>query len=390
MMDVARIAQAIREAGLTGWLFYNQFHRDEISDLALGIPRATHNSRPWAYLVPAEGEPTRIVHAIEPGILDHLPGRLVRCTARDELFAALGAAVGPGARLAAQYSTAFPVSSFPDHGTAELVERLGIRLVSSEELIVDCLGTIDEEGEGSHRRAALALHDVVREVWKRIRSAFAGGGSVHESDAVEWIAGLIAEAGLETDGPVLVAAGEASADPHYEPVGRGRLLRPGDVVQLDLWARQPGERSVYADISWVGVLTAQPTAEQARVFDAVASAREAAAAAIDAGLAAGITGAEVDRTVRELIGSLGYAGGLRHRTGHAIGTRVHGYGVNLDGVEFPDHRRLREGSCFSIEPGIYLARFGMRTEVDGIVLGGRLELTGGPRQQRLLDLGGGA
>jgi Xaa-Pro aminopeptidase len=161
-------------------------------------------------------------------------------------------------------------------------------------------------------------------------------------------------------------------------------------VQLDLWAREPGERSIYADISWVGVLAARPTAEQARVFDAVAGARGTAAAAIDAGLASGITGGDVDRAVRGHIGALGFADGLRHRTGHAIGTRVHGYGVNLDSVEFPDHRRLREGSCFSIEPGIYLDRFGMRTEVDGIVRGGRLALTGGPPQGRLLDLGGDA
>ncbi len=390
MTDIARIARAIREAGLSGWLFYNQFHRDEISDLALDIPRATHNSRPWAYVVPAEGEPIRIVHAIEPGILEHLPGRLVRCTARDDLFAAIGAALGPGARLAAQFSAAFPVSSFLDHGTAQLIERLGIRLVSSEELIVDCLGTLDPEGIASHRRAALALHAVVHSAWARIRSAVAAGEAVHEADAQEWIAGLFAEAGLVTDGPALVAAGEASADPHYEPVGRGRELAPGDVVQLDLWAREPGERSVFADISWVGVLAPRPTAEQVRMFDAVVSAREAAVAAIEAGLASGLSGADVDRVVRDLIGGMGFAGGLRHRTGHAIGTRVHGYGVNLDSVEFPDHRRLREGSCFSIEPGIYLDRFGMRTEVDGIVRGGRLELTGGPRQQRLLDLGGGA
>ena len=123
----------------------------------------------------------------------------------------------------------------------------------------------------SHRRAAFALHTVVHSAWARIRSAVAGRGAVHEADAQEWIAGLFAEAGLVTDGAALVAAGEASGDPHYEPVGRGRRLAPGDVVQLDLWAREPGERSVYADISWVGVLAARPTAEQERVFAAVVS-----------------------------------------------------------------------------------------------------------------------
>lgn len=391
MADVAqRIARPVREAGLDGWLFYNQFHRDEISDLALDVPRSAHNSRPWAYVVPADGEPTRIVHAIEPGILAHLPGRLVRCTARGELFAAIGAAFAPGARVAAQFSSAFPVSSFLDHGTAVLVERLGIRLVASDELVVEYLGTLESDGEASHRRAALALHDVVHAAWTRIGAAVAAGRAVHEADVSDWIAELVAEAGLEADEPALVAAGESSADPHYEPVGRGRRLAAGEVVQLDLWAREPGERSVFADISWVGVLAPQPTPEQARVFAAVLAARDRAAAAIDAGLAAGITGAEVDRIVRELLGGLGYAGGLRHRTGHAIGTRVHGWGVNLDSVEFPDHRRLREGSCFSIEPGLYLERFGMRTEVDAIVRAGRLALTGGPPQRRLLDLGDGA
>jgi len=390
MTDVAGIARAIREAGLSGWLFYDQFHRDEISDLVLDVPRTVHNSRPWAYVVPADGEPTRIVHAIEPGILDHLPGRLVRCTARSELAAGVAAAVGPGARLAAQFSTAFPVSSFLDHGTALLLERAGVRLVSSEDLVVGCLGTLDPNAEASHRRAALALHGVVHAAWHRIRSACTGGAAVDEADAQEWIAELVGAAGLVTDDPPLVAAGEASADPHYEPVGRGRRLMPGEVVQLDLWAREPGERSVYADISWVGVLSPRPSAEQERVFDAVAAAREHAAAAIGAGLAAGITGEEVDRTVREFLAGRGFSAGLRHRTGHSIGTRVHGFGVNLDSVEFPDHRRLREGSCFSIEPGIYLERFGMRTEVDGLVRGGRLALTGGPPQVRLLDLGADA
>jgi hypothetical protein len=387
MLDVARTARAIREAGLSGWLFCNQFHRDEVADLALDVPLTAHNSRPWAWILPADGEPTRVVHVIEPGILAHLPGRLVRHASREEFVAAVARALPEAARVAAQWSESFPVISFLDHGTARRLEHAGLRLASSEDLVAATLGALDAEGEASHRRAALALHGVVAGTWDRVRAAFGAGRTVREGDVQEWIAGLCAAAGLEGDGPLLVAAAGGSADPHYEVAGRGRVLARGDVVQLDLWAREPGERSVYADISWVGVLAPRPTGEQERAFAAVVAAREGAAAAIRAGLAAGISGAEVDRAARAIVAAHGFAHGLRHRTGHSIGTRVHGFGVNLDSVEFPDGRRLGEGACFSIEPGVYLGDFGMRTEVDAIVRGGRLEITGGPPQERLLDLG---
>ncbi len=391
MDDVASIARAIREASLPAWLFVNQFHRDEIADELLGVVHSVANSRPWACVVAADGTVTRIVHAVEPRILDHLPGAAVRYVARGELLDALGRILAKGTRVAAQVSSSFPVCSLLDHGTALLLEAQGIHLVSSEDLVVDCLGTSGEEGAASQERAIRVLEAAVREAWGRVESATSRGEVVREGEVGRWLSDYVTGHGLKSDSPPIVAVGPGSADPHYAPEGDGRELAAGSVLQLDLWGKEPSPGAVYGDISWIAVMGSRPTSEQQRVFEAVVEAREAVIAFIGNRLAAGapVEGREVDEAARERIAALGLASGLRHRTGHAIGARVHGYGVNLDSVEFPDHRRLREGSCFSVEPGIYLEGFGMRTEVDARIEGGRLVVGGGPRQERLLTLGSG-
>ncbi len=164
------------------------------------------------------------------------------------------------------------------------------------------------------------------------------------------------------------------------------MLGPGDVVQFDVWAKERSPGAVFGDISWAGVLAPEPGPEHQAVFETVVAAREAGLDFIRGRLGSGaaVSGAEVDRVVREVISGRGYAGGIRHRTGHSIGERVHGFGVNLDSVEFPDDRLLREGSCFSVEPGIYLEEFGVRTEIDAYISAGSLVACGGERQTRLL------
>jgi Xaa-Pro dipeptidase len=180
-----------------------------------------------------------------------------------------------------------------------------------------------------------------------------------------------------------------TADPHYDPEKGGAILQAGDTVQFDIWARQKTPGAVFADISWVGVCAGSPTPRQLEVWTALHRAREAAVSFLVTRLAGGRnpSGAEVDTAARQELLSRGFAAGIRHRTGHSIGARVHGYGVNLDSVEFPDERPLPEGACFSVEPGLYLEDFGMRTEIDCCIAGGRLLVTGGKRQDRLLTLG---
>lgn len=388
MLDIDKARKAIREENLDGWLLSNVFHRDEIADLILGVPRDKTNTRPWICILSPDRPPLKIVHRIEAGILDHVPGESVSYYTRDQLKEALSGGIMRGGRLAADFSVGIPVGSYLDHGTALLLESVGAALAPAEGLVARYLGTLDEEGIRSHEAAARVLYAAIADAWSRIREDVRRGRAVREGDVSGWITTAFEAAELETDGSPIVGAGVHTNDPHFATDGAGAVLSAGDVVQFDIWAKKKTPGAVYADISWVGVCAESAFAAAEHAFAAVRDAREAAIALLERRFSEGVPlcGAEVDRAARAVLIERGYEPYIRHRTGHSIGARVHGYGVNLDSIEFPDERLLTEGSCFSIEPGIYREDFGMRTEVDCIIRGGRPVVTGAARQTRLLTL----
>jgi Xaa-Pro dipeptidase len=393
MLEIEKPRTAIREEGLSAWLLFNVFHRDEIADIVLDVPRERTNTRPWICILFPDRPAVKIIHHIEASILDHVPGRTLLYSTREEYTAALSQSLPRGATVAADFSEAIPVGSFLDHGTALLVEACGCKLAPAENLVARCLGTLDSEGAQSHAEAAVVLYSAVREAWGLVKGrlgADAGNPhALHEGELRDLISRMFADAGLVSDAPPMVAFGAHSSDPHYSTQGAGAAVKAGDVIQFDIWAKKDSPGAVYADISWVGIAAREASPEQERVFKALVSAREEAIAVLTRGLSEGrgVRGAEVDAAARGKLAALGYGDFIRHRTGHSIGGRVHGYGVNLDSAEFPDTRVIPEGACFSIEPGLYLPAFGMRTEIDCLIRGGKLEVTGGKRQQALLVLG---
>jgi Xaa-Pro dipeptidase len=387
MPAIDPIGKTLRDLDLGGWMLSNVGHRDEVADAVLGVPRDRSNSRPWTCFLYPDRAPVKIVHRIEQGILDHVPGATVPYSTHEERAAALSAAIPRGSRLAADYS-AVPVGSFLDHGTALLLRSLGADLWPADDLVARCLGALDDEGRRSHEAAARVLYAAVAGAWARLRAGMRDGRALTEGDVQEWLLEALEAAGLQTDAPPIVGAGRHTADPHFQVVGRGAPIGRGDAVQFDLWAREKGPGAVYADISWVGVCAAAPSEDDRALFDAVRAAREAALSLLDRRLASRepVSGADADRAARAALVQRGLGAFIRHRTGHAIGGRVHGFGVNLDSVEFPDERLLVEGACFSVEPGVYREERGMRTEIDCLIHDGRLLVSGGPRQDRLLTL----
>jgi Xaa-Pro aminopeptidase len=379
--DLRRIQEAIRGENLDGWLFCNFHHRDRLADEILHINRNDTNSRLWFYAVPAEGEPLGIVNAVEPNILDRLPGNKTEYHGREELLGALKTLGGK--RWGVHVSDTLPMVSYLDRGTATMLESAGLELASAAGLIQRFKGLLDEEGIASLERAAAALYDAVDLTWETARKAWLDKQPLSEGDLLRVMSAAIESRGLITDHPPIVAAGANAGNPHYAVEGAGAPVREGDVVQFDLWAKEKDPRSIYADISWIGVFAPAPAPEQEKAFKELISVREGVYGYIADAIAAGraISGAMADAHARNALETLGYGPALKHRTGHGIDTQCHGSGVNIDCWEFPDHRPILEGSCFSLEPGIYFSGFGMRTEIDVYIKDSRAVISQGERRQ---------
>jgi Xaa-Pro aminopeptidase len=390
MLDLAGMREAIRHEGLGGWLFSVTRGRDILSLSILGLDTEKKSSRPWYYLIFPEGEPLKIVHGIESGALAELPGETVAYSSRRELITILsGIAQKAGEKkVACQYSPELPIISYLDHGTALLLGEAGLHICSSAVLIQRFRGLLDEEGTASHNRAAVHLCEIVETVWERLRQLFAAKTPVYEGDLRDWILDEFTTRGLFTSSSPVAAAGAHSGDPHYGPSGRGALIEADQVVQLDLWAKETKPGGIYADISWVGYTGKEVPPAIQKDFIALVAVRDKTLEFIAKGLTedGGVTGSEIDEYTRGLLIDGGYESGLRHRTGHGIDTECHGSGVNLDCVEFPDKRYVLDGSCFSIEPGIYFSSYGLRTEINAYAAEGKLYVSGKKPQSEFLTL----
>jgi Xaa-Pro aminopeptidase len=375
-LDLNGIQEAIRRENLDGWLFCNFQHRDILADTMLNISGDAVNSRLWFYVVPARGEPFKLVHAVEAGILDGLAGPKALYVSREDLSAALRPLGGK--RWAVHCSDTLTAISFLDAGTAAFLEKTGLMLVSAAPLIQRFRGLLDADGIASHERAVDQLYGIVDLVWGQVRRAYVEAIAFCEGKLRELLLEEMDRRGLVTGHPPIVAAGVNSGNPHYDFTGGGSPIREGDVIQLDLWAKEKTPGAIYGDISWVGVFAKEATAEAEQCFADLVSAREGACRFIGTELAAGrdVSGAMVDRETRKLLTARGYGEAMKHRTGHGIDTACHGSGVNMDSVEFPDFRLLLEGACFSLEPGVYFPGFGMRTEIDVYIARGKPVISG--------------
>ncbi|HEY3990113.1 MAG TPA: M24 family metallopeptidase [Acidobacteriaceae bacterium] len=368
-MQLDAIQAALREAQLDGWLFYDHHHRDPIAYRILGLSEGLHITRRWYYFVPASGEPRKLVHRIESLRLDPLPGKAQVYSSWQELEAGLRHMLGGTERIAMQYSprNAIMYVSMVDAGTIEVLRELGKTIVSSADLVSRFEAVLTPEQEKSHYEAQDKLDAILeggfREIGRRVRSS----AGTTEYEMVQWFQRAMADGGLVWEHGPNVSVNANSADSHYEPTaGTHAPIRSGDFLLIDIWARPERENTTFYDITWTGVVDREPTAQEQAVFDTVRSARDAAIAKIQQAFAAGkpIAGWEADDAARAVIRDAGYAEYFTHRTGHNIATELHGNGAHLDNLETHDERLLLPHTCFSVEPGIYLKDFGIRSEVN--------------------------
>jgi Xaa-Pro aminopeptidase len=384
-MNTEAIQAAIREAGFDGWLFYDHHHRDPIAGRILGLDEKAHITRRWYYFVPAAGEPRKLVHRIEQGRLDSLPGTKTQYSSWQELAAGLEAMLAGAHRLAMQYSpnNAIMYVSMVDAGTVEFLRGLGKEIVSSADLVSQFEAVLSEEQVASHTVAQRAIDAILAEGWReigrRLRPSSGGAGLLTEFDHLQWLSEAMHREGLVWENGPNVSANANSSDSHYEPTAeRSAAIREGDFVLIDIWGRLDQPASVFYDITWTGVVGREPTGREQQIFEIVRNARDAAIAAVESAFAEGraIQGFEADDAARGVIRAAGFGEFFTHRTGHNIAQELHGSGAHLDNLETHDERRLLPHTCFSVEPGIYLPEFGVRSEVNMLTAPGKAWVTG--------------
>ncbi len=378
-MDVQQIQSSLKELRIDAWLLYDFHGSNPIARHVVGLGADRFATRRWFGLIPAEGEPIWLHHAIEAHLFAGLPGRRVRFVGFSELRDRLREILKGKKRVAMEYvpGGSIPYVSRVDAGTIELVRDVGPEVVSSADLVQLCEARWSAEGLASHRRAAQGLKEVLDATYEEIRTAIGRGRSIDEYGIQQFMGEQFRSRHLHYDPPI-VAVNANSGNPHYEPLPEGSApIRKGDLLLTDLWCREEAEGSIWADITWMSYLGAKVPDRQQEIWEIVAGARDAAVAFLKKGVAAGksIRGAEVDAVTREHIHSRGYGEYFLHRTGHSIGFEVHGNGCNVDGLETIDERRLIPRTGFSIEPGIYLKEFGVRSEIDVYMDEGSIEVT---------------
>ena len=390
-MNLDAIQSALREQNLDGWLFYDHHHRDPIAYRILGLSESAHITRRWFYLIPSAGEPRKLVHRIEQGRLDSLPGSKAMYSSWQELEAGIAKLLDGYQRLAMQYSprNAIMYVAMVDAGTIELLRDFGKTIVSSADLVSHFEAVLSEAQIASHYEAQRAIDEVLaegfKEIGRRVRPANGSAAGATEYAMVEWLSEGMRRAGLTWENGPNVSVNENSADSHYEPTAAAsKQIREGDFVLIDIWGRKDRPGSIYYDITWTGVIGREPNARERFIFDTVRNARDAAIERVKDAFAhrRPISGWEADDAAREVVRRAGFADAFTHRTGHNIATDIHGNGAHLDNLETHDERQILPFTCFSVEPGIYLPEFGIRSEVDMITDSDKAEVTG--RVQREL------
>jgi Xaa-Pro dipeptidase len=382
---IQRIQSTLRALDIDAWLFFDHHHRDPIAYQVLHLELEQMATRRWYYLIPKEGEPHSLVHRIESRILDKLPSHKHIYSGWRTHQEGLASLLFGLKRVAMQYSPgcAIPYVSMVDGGTLELIRSFGVDIVSSADLVQIFHATLTEAQIESHYAAGRKMDTLRAAAFAEVSAALASGRTLTEWQLHTWLRNAFDREGLFTDHGPIVAVNAHAADPHYEPTeASSSPINPGDLLLVDMWAKLTTPNSVYYDITWTGYCGSDVPTEMDNVFSIVKAARDAAAARAAIRPAQGF---EIDDACREVITAAGFGEYFVHRTGHSITDNVHGTGANMDNLETHDERQILANTIFSVEPGIYLKDFGIRSEFNVLAKEDTAVVTG-EIQQSLLRL----
>jgi Xaa-Pro aminopeptidase len=361
---VERVQAALCDQGLDGWLLYEFHHLNPIPVTLLGLGKTTRRA---FVLIPAEGEPVAMIHAIEASSWRHWPFGRKSYSGWKDMEEQIAELVEGRARLAMEVSpgAAVPTLDYVPAGIAGVLLGHGVEISSSGDLISQFHSVLSDKQLDDHRQASEIVKDVARRAFDFAADAIRADAPTTEGAVSKWIVLELNAAGLVDQASCIVAIGPRASDSHYAPIRDGEMIKRGDLLLIDLWGSFEG--SVAADQTWMGIMASSVDTRTQEIWEAVRDARDAAVTFLQERSDAGeeVRGFEVDDVSRAVITERGYGEYFVHRTGHSIDTDLHGSGPNLDNLESRDDRRLLPGVAFSIEPGIYITDdIGVRSEIN--------------------------
>lgn len=386
---IISIQKTLRDYGIDGWLFYDYENRDPIAYKVLSIDQSKLTTRRWYYLIPADGIPIKLVHAIEKERLSELPGSTIVYSSWAELHGRLVRMLKGCKRVAMQYSpyNDLPSIAYVDAGTIELVRSFNVEVISAANLIQLFVAKLSEENMILHKKAGEKVQRIKDMAFDLIFDAVKSGKKITEYAAQQFILEEFAKENLTCEGlNPIVAVNSHAANPHFEVTPNNTYeIKKEDRILIDLWAKIDVPTGVYYDITWCGYLGKRHPKKYVEMFNIVVQARNLAKNFISERLEKGerVLGWEVDDVSRRYISGKGYGDYFTHRTGHSIDTKVHGSGVNIDNFETRDQREITPCICFSIEPGIYKGDIGVRSEISVLIDNNR-KVVVGEEQERLI------
>jgi len=386
---IGEIQAALRDEHLDGWLFFDHHHRDPLAYRVLQFTAGSMVTRRWFYFIPAHGEPSGLVHKIEAQTLAELPGHHTFYAGWKELMDGLSRLLHGAKKVAMQYSPncQVPYVAMVDAGTVEAVRSFGVEVVTAANLIQYFESRWNQQQLEAHLDAGRLIDQIRMRAFSHVSDSVRAGSRITEWDMQQFILARFRENSLFTDHGPDVAVNANASNPHYDPKQDAcSEIRPGDLVLMDMWAKLNGPEGVYYDITWTGYCGSSVPSDIENVFTVVRDARDKAIRFVTDSVEhhRSLHGFEVDDAARAHIRAAGFGEYFFHRTGHSIGAEVHGTGANMDNLETHDDRRIIPWTCFSIEPGIYLPEFGIRSEVNVFVGDERARVTGEIQNSLLL------
>ncbi len=393
MIDYEAIQDALSVLDLDGWLFYDFHQRDNIAEKILCLDKNKIFTRRWYYFIPLKGEPHKLVHSIEPYNLDHLPGEKHKYLSWGSLRDSLKSILTGSKKIAMQYSekNMIPYICIVDAGTMDLIRSFDINVVSSGELVSIFESHLTDENIQSHINACEIIYAAKDIAFSETGRNIRNNEQFTEFDIQQLMVDFLKTKNMTWDLGPIVSVNEHNADPHFMPTkGNAFPIKKDDTMMIDVWAKENKQGSIYADITWMGFLGDSIPSRLENIFSITCKARNKAVNLINSRFENDdpVFGYEVDDACRSIINETGFGENFFHRTGHNIGEEVHGPGVHMDNLETMDDRRIIKGSCFSIEPGIYLPdeKNGFRTEIDVIITNEGSVKIAGEMQQYILAL----